>query len=217
VIGLDRFYLQLIADFWGRILVRCMITRERTTHLVAVALVGYATLSNTRASEHLTADQVRQWAISMPKPEYPESARLRGATGSGFFKLRVQIRTGRVRQITTLRSTGDKTLDAAAIETLSRWRFKPNALPSIRKLDPNTKEPFADEDTFIGVPVIFTPFAAAPESAKHGPYPVAQKVPGAPGFVYNPYARGKQVLDVRGLPPGTEMKDPTSGKIYIVP
>src|SRR5437667_222785 len=85
-------------------------------------------------SAHITEAQARQWAISMPQPKYPEAARLRRITGSGFFKLRVNRASGRVTQIVTLRSTGNQLLDASAISTLQQWRFKTGVLPSIRQL-----------------------------------------------------------------------------------
>jgi outer membrane biosynthesis protein TonB len=61
-----------------------------------------------------------------------------------------------VTQITGLRSTGNQLLDASAISTLRQWRFRGGRVPpSIRKIDPSTREPFADRDLFIGVPVHF--------------------------------------------------------------
>jgi TonB family protein len=113
------------------------------------------------ASLQVTAEEAQEWAISTPQPEYPEAARLRRATGSGFFILRVQIKTGQVKEMTTQQSTGDKTLNTAAIQTLRRWRFKPGVLPSIRRVDPKTKDPSADEDSFIGVPIIFADLSKA--------------------------------------------------------
>ena len=140
------------------VLVRPMITRHRSIQLAAALFVAIMSVSSVCASPQVTAEEAQQWAISTPQPEYPESARLRRATGSGFFILRVQITTGRVKEITTQRSTGDKALNTAAIETLRRWQFKPGVLPSIRHVDPETKDPSADEDSFIGVPVIFGSF-----------------------------------------------------------
>jgi hypothetical protein len=41
-------------------------------------------------------------------------------------------------------------------------------------------------------------------------------VPGKQGFVRSPYSPDK-MTDVRGYAPGTEVKDPYTGKIFLVP
>ncbi|HEX4086350.1 MAG TPA: hypothetical protein VHY22_15655 [Chthoniobacteraceae bacterium] len=56
--------------------------------------------------------------------------------------------------------------------------------------------------------------ATHPQSAD---YPYAQPVPGKPGFVVSPYAPGSGYVDVRGFAPGTEVKDPYTQKIFLVP
>jgi hypothetical protein len=49
-------------------------------------------------------------------------------------------------------------------------------------------------------------------------FPTAKPVPDRPGFVYNPFDRNaSRVLDVRGKASGTKVKDPNSGKLFIVP
>ena len=50
-----------------------------------------------------------------------------------------------------------------------------------------------------------------------GNIPYAKPVPGKPGFVFSPYDQYKGYIDVRGFPPGTEVKDPYSGKSFLVP
>ena len=48
-------------------------------------------------------------------------------------------------------------------------------------------------------------------------YPYGKPVPGKPGFVTSPHAEYSGYVDVRGFPPGTEVKDPYTGKIFLVP
>ena len=59
------------------------------------------------------------------------------------------------------------------------------------------------------------PAPAAPQTAK-GDYPYGVPVPGKAGFVRSPYSPDK-MTDVRGYAPGTEVKDPYTGKIFLVP
>lgn len=56
------------------------------------------------------------------------------------------------------------------------------------------------------------PNAPEPKNLQYGT-PVA----GKPGFVTSPHAPYAGFVDVRGFPPNTEVKDPYSGKIFLVP
>lgn len=47
--------------------------------------------------------------------------------------------------------------------------------------------------------------------------PYGTPVPGKPGFVTSPHSPSAGYVDVRGFPPGSEVKDPYSGKIFLVP
>ena len=62
------------------------------------------------------------------------------------------------------------------------------------------------------------PPAAAPPTKKvaKGDYPYGIPVPGKPHLVESPYSPGKYI-DVEGFPPGTEVKDPYTDKIFLVP
>jgi outer membrane biosynthesis protein TonB len=88
------------------ILVKCM--RTRIIALTAVALMVLRV--SAAASPHITAEQARQWLISAPQPAYPESARLSRIQGSGYFKLIVRVKTGRIQRIAVFRSTGNSIL-----------------------------------------------------------------------------------------------------------
>jgi hypothetical protein len=48
-------------------------------------------------------------------------------------------------------------------------------------------------------------------------YPYGKPVKDKAGFVTSPYAPYSGYVDVRGFPPGTEVKDPYTGKIFLVP
>ncbi|MDQ2919629.1 MAG: hypothetical protein M3R10_07100 [Verrucomicrobiota bacterium] len=58
--------------------------------------------------------------------------------------------------------------------------------------------------------------AQNPAPKAKGDYPYAVPVPGKPGFVRSPYSPDK-MTDVRGYAPGTEVKDPYTQKIFLVP
>ena len=67
----------------------------------------------------------------------------------------------------------------------------------------NPANPFA---TPTPVPV------AAPRDLPYG-----TPVPGKPGYVTSPHSPTAGYVDVKGFPPGSEVKDPYSGKIFLVP
>jgi hypothetical protein len=60
--------------------------------------------------------------------------------------------------------------------------------------------------------------SAAPE-AKGGKadVPYAIPVPGKRGFVISPFAPDSGYIDVRQFPPGTDVKDPFTGKVFRTP
>jgi hypothetical protein len=70
-------------------------------------------------------------------------------------------------------------------------------------------------------PTAANPASPSPSSLQanrdsSSPIPYGSPVPNKPGFVYSPY-NPKFLIDVRGFPPGTEVKDPNTGKLLKVP
>ena len=63
--------------------------------------------------------------------------------------------------------------------------------------------------------------SAAPRSATNPPaqtqYPTAKPVPGKPGYVFSPFDPSGGYVDVNGYTSGSKVKDPYSGKIFLVP
>jgi hypothetical protein len=57
---------------------------------------------------------------------------------------------------------------------------------------------------------------APPPRVAKGDYPYGIPVPNKPHLVESPYSPGKYV-DVEGFAPGTEVKDPYTQKIFLVP
>lgn len=50
-----------------------------------------------------------------------------------------------------------------------------------------------------------------------GDFPYAKPVPGKPGYVFSPYDPNGGYVDVKGYSPGQKVKDPYSGKVFLVP
>jgi hypothetical protein len=68
----------------------------------------------------------------------------------------------------------------------------------------------------VEAPAPSPPPASAPTKIAKGDYPYGIPVPGKPHLVESPYSPGKYI-DVEGFPPGTEVKDPYTDKIFLVP
>lgn len=54
-------------------------------------------------------------------------------------------------------------------------------------------------------------------AATQSQIPTAKPVPGKPGYVFSPFDPGGGYVDVTGYTSGQKVKDPYSGKIFLVP
>jgi hypothetical protein len=89
--------------------------------------------------------------------------------------------------------------------------------PTQQPFNPNAPPPENAEVSAQAPVPAPPPTAAAPTKTAKGDYPYGTPVPGKPGFVKSPYAADQGLVDVRGFPPGTEVKDPFTNKIFLVP
>jgi TonB family protein len=58
-------------------------------------------------------------------PNYPDMAAAWHKKGSGWFRLAIDLATGRVTEVKVLQSTGAKILDDSVAAALLQWRAKP--------------------------------------------------------------------------------------------
>lgn len=82
--------------------------------------------------------------IHAPAPRYPSDAMRQGAGGTVRVKISVAA-DGSVAQLDIVESSGNRSLDRAALETLRRWTFKPGT---------RNGQPIA---TNVVVPITFSP------------------------------------------------------------
>lgn len=102
----------------------------RMRRFVWLALVvGFASTHPTQA----TADELTANALVVkPKIRYPREAREKRIEGSGVVEIRVDPKTGAVREARMFKSTGSSILDNAAVTALQKARFKPGTVVRVR-------------------------------------------------------------------------------------
>jgi hypothetical protein len=93
-----------------------------------------------------------------------------------------------------------------------------NVAPSQNPPRPNVKPSATPRSS----PATVTEKSKPPPSPSHNPstqaqFPTAKPVPGKPGYVFSPFDPSGGYVDVNGYTSGQKVKDPYSGKIFLVP
>lgn len=86
-----------------------------------VAADGHVVIGRYGASPPWAADIVR-----FVKPDYPASLRAQHPIGIGWFRLLLDLKTGRVRQVVVEKPSGYRAIDNSIIAALQQWRLRPN-------------------------------------------------------------------------------------------
>jgi TonB family protein len=106
--------------------------KQRTLLIFAVALIGFAGAleSGEPQFKQYPADlsQFSSYFVSMPMPNYPDTAAAWHKKGSGWFRLAIDPATGVVTEVKVLKSTGVKILDDSIAVAFLRWRAKPHRI-----------------------------------------------------------------------------------------
>jgi TonB family protein len=97
-------------------------------------LLGFVAYAHGASTQQLSVKEaVRQkLLLKHPTPEYPLEARRKLWKGSGMFELEFDQKTGQVRDVRVIKSTGRAVLDAYSIRALKLWRAKPQSLKVMR-------------------------------------------------------------------------------------
>src|SRR4051794_17933483 len=97
----------------------------RLVHLALVAQLYVA--GSVAASPSVSASpspEKHRAVLHAPRPAYPYEARKKHLEGRGLFVMHIDPDTGAVSSVTVAKSTGHAILDQAAVDGLSKWKFR---------------------------------------------------------------------------------------------
>ena len=92
-------------------------------------LLNIACVARCGASEIVRINpKFKADTVDAPDPEYPMKSQHLGYQGNGIFRLEVNPKTGLADAVKVIKSTGHSELDATAVMTLFKWKFRPGAV-----------------------------------------------------------------------------------------
>ena len=133
----------------------------------------------------------------------------------------VPKRSTRKKSSSTTKNQGDKQQDSP--EATPPDSLSPTPAPTVTpgpkaSLSRHPTPTPIPRRTPMPVPTVVRSAVGVPPSKKPLPdLPYGIPIPIRPGFVTSPYAPKSGYVDVRSFPSGTEVKDPYTGKNFLVP
>jgi TonB family protein len=109
-----------------------MITPSKTLRPLLWSCLALFVISpewHVRAADRAVA---KSRIVYGPRPVIPEIARAHHLRGAGVFLCRVRQEDGSVTKVTVVQSTGHGILDSATVAALSKWRFQPHTVTTVR-------------------------------------------------------------------------------------
>jgi TonB family protein len=94
--------------------------------LLTLLLFQIAFVLPCRATDVVTIyDKFKKDTLAAPDPEYPMKSKNLGYQGQGIYRLIINTKTGLADEVKILKTTGHRELDASAVLTFMKWKFKP--------------------------------------------------------------------------------------------
>lgn len=118
---------------------------------------------------------------------------------------------------TTTTTTSDAVTPGRTVNVAPKNRETQPRQPTVQTQPAPASSPRVTRNTTPETPRSSPSPAPRSVTAPATSYPTAKAVPGKPGYVFSPYDPNGGYVDVSGFSPGSKVKDPYSGKIFLVP